>query len=72
MLIVPYIGVAKPPGRTVMLCWNESREAKRAAIDALPLLKTADKVIALIIDPKHGGGREEPGSKSPSGWPAMA
>ena len=52
VLIVPYIGVAKPPGRTVMLCWNASREAKRAASGALPLLKTADKVIVLIIDPK--------------------
>jgi nucleotide-binding universal stress UspA family protein len=61
VLIVPYIGVAKPPGRTVMLCWNASREAKRAASGALPLLKTADKVIALIIDPKHGAGSEEPG-----------
>jgi nucleotide-binding universal stress UspA family protein len=61
VLIVPYIGVAKSPGRTVMLCWNASREAKRAASGALPLLKTADKVIALIIDPKHGAGSEEPG-----------
>ncbi len=61
VLIVPYIGVAKPPGRTVMLCWNASREAKRAASGALPLLKTADKVIALIIDPKHGAGSEAPG-----------
>jgi nucleotide-binding universal stress UspA family protein len=61
VLIVPYIGVAKPPGTTVMLCWNASREAKRAASGALPLLKTADKVIALIIDPKHGTGSEEPG-----------
>ena len=52
VLIVPYIGVAKPPGKTVMLCWNASREAKRAASGALPLLKTADKVIVLIIDPK--------------------
>ena len=61
VLIVPYIGVAKPPGRTVMLCWNASRDATRGASGALPLLKTADKVIALIIDPKHGAGSEEPG-----------
>ena len=61
VLIVPYIGVARPPGRTVMLCWNASREAKRAASGALPLLKTADKVIVLIIDPKPGAGGEGPG-----------
>jgi nucleotide-binding universal stress UspA family protein len=62
VLIVPHIGVAKPPGKTVMLCWNASREAKRAATGALPLLKAADKVIVLIIDPKTGAGHEEPGA----------
>jgi nucleotide-binding universal stress UspA family protein len=62
VLIVPHIGVAKPPGKTVMLCWNASREAKRAATGALPLLKTADKVIVLVIDPKTGAGHEEPGA----------
>jgi nucleotide-binding universal stress UspA family protein len=61
VLIVPFIGVAKPPGTTVMLCWNTSREAKRAASGALPLLEIADKVIVLIIDPKTGAGGDEPG-----------
>ncbi|MEA2808417.1 MAG: hypothetical protein QOJ17_2558 [Rhodospirillaceae bacterium] len=62
VLIVPHIGVAKPPGKTVMLCWNASREAKRAATGALPLLTMADKTIVLIIDPKRGAGNEEPGA----------
>ncbi|MGZ5903958.1 MAG: universal stress protein [Reyranella sp.] len=62
VLIVPYIGAAKPPGKTVMLCWNDSREAKHAAIGALPLLAVADKVIVLIIDPKASHDREEPGA----------
>jgi nucleotide-binding universal stress UspA family protein len=62
VLIVPHIGVAKPPGKTVMLCWNTSREAKRAATGALPLLAMADKTIVLIIDPKPGVGNEEPGA----------
>ena len=62
VLIVPYIGAAKPPGKTVMLCWNDSREAKHAAVGALPLLAAADKVIVLIIDPKTGAGHEEPGA----------
>jgi nucleotide-binding universal stress UspA family protein len=52
VLIVPYIGAAKPPGKTVMLCWNNSREAKRAATGALPLLKAADKTIILLVDRK--------------------
>jgi nucleotide-binding universal stress UspA family protein len=62
VLIVPYIGAAKPPGKTVMLCWNDSREAKHAATAALPLLAAADKVIVLIIDPKADRNREEPGA----------
>ena len=62
VLIVPYIGAAKPRGKTVMLCWNDSREAKHAAVGALPLLAAADKVIVLIIDPKASRGREEPGA----------
>jgi nucleotide-binding universal stress UspA family protein len=35
-----------------MLCWNASREAARAASDALPFLKAADKVIVLVVEPK--------------------
>jgi nucleotide-binding universal stress UspA family protein len=62
VVIVPFIGAAKPPGKTVMLCWNDSREAKHAAVGALPLLAAADKVIVLIIDPKVGRDREEPGA----------
>jgi nucleotide-binding universal stress UspA family protein len=62
VLIVPFIGAAKPPGKTVMLCWNDSREAKRAASGALPLLKGADKVIVLIIDPRAGAAGDEPGA----------
>jgi len=61
VLIVPHIGIAKPPGQTVMLCWNGSREAARAATGALPFLKEADKVIMLLVDPEDLDGREEPG-----------
>ena len=61
VLIVPHIGVTKPPGRTVMLCWNGTREAARAATGALPILKQADKVIILLIDPRNDGD-EQPGA----------
>jgi nucleotide-binding universal stress UspA family protein len=61
VLIVPHIGVAKPPGKTVMLCWNGSREAARAATGALPILKAADKTIILLVDPKSDGD-EQPGA----------
>jgi nucleotide-binding universal stress UspA family protein len=63
VLVVPYIG-AKSFGRTVLLAWDASREAARAATDALPLLRQADKVIVLTVNPKksraaHG---EQPGA----------
>jgi nucleotide-binding universal stress UspA family protein len=63
VLVVPHIGLAKPPGKVVMLCWNGSREAARAASDAMPFLKKADKVVLLTIDPKSAddGGEAIPG-----------
>ena len=61
VLIVPHIGVTKPPGKTVMLCWNGSREAARAATGALPILKQADKVVVLLVDPEDDDGHEKPG-----------
>jgi len=64
VLVVPYIGVTSSPGKAVLLCWNASRESAHAATAALPLLKTASKVIVLAIDAKsspasHGA---EPGA----------
>jgi nucleotide-binding universal stress UspA family protein len=69
VLVVPQIGAQSSAGRasvgkTVLLCWNASRESARAAADALPFLRAADKVIVLIVDPaisadSHG---PEPGA----------
>jgi nucleotide-binding universal stress UspA family protein len=63
VIIVPHIGVTKPPGKTVLLCWNGTREAARAATGALPILKQADKVIILLIDPRNDGDPEGPGGR---------
>lgn len=64
VLVVPKIGVQSPVGRTVMLCWNASRESARAATDALPFLRAAEKVIVLVIDPEVSadGHGQEPGA----------
>ena len=62
VLVVPYIGAAKPPGSNVLLCWNGTREAARAATGALPLLKSAATVTVLMIDPASPPGGGEPGS----------
>ena len=62
VLIVPYIGAARPPGKTVLLCWNASREAARAATAALPLLEAAERTVVLIIDPPQAEVPQEPGA----------
>ncbi|MDP1748174.1 MAG: universal stress protein [Reyranella sp.] len=64
VLVVPHIGVTSTPGKTVLLCWNASREAARATSAALPFLKTAAKVIVLVIDAKSSpaGHGAEPGA----------
>ena len=69
VLVVPHIGVTTPPGKTVLLCWNASREAARAASEALPILKAAAKVIVLVIDakPSPDGHGAEPGADA-AGW----
>ncbi len=63
-LVVPYIGAAKTLGRRVLVAWNVGREATRALNDALPILKLAESVTVLSINPREGYGRhgEEPGA----------
>ncbi|MBS0524087.1 MAG: universal stress protein [Proteobacteria bacterium] len=64
VLAVPHIGLEKPIGGTVMLCWNASRESARAASDALPFLRMAHKVIVLLVEPRPSdkGHGQEPGA----------
>lgn len=59
-LIVPHIGIRARPGKSIMLCWNASRESARAATEALPFLMTAEKVVVLIVDPKSTGSGHGP------------
>mgnify|MGYP002818048638 CR=1 FL=1 len=51
LLVIPYAGDFKAPGRRPLIAWNGSREASRAVHDAMPFLKRADKVFVLSIDP---------------------
>ena len=46
-LIVPYAGRFETLGSTVMVAWDDSREAARAVADALPLLRRARQVHVL-------------------------
>lgn len=59
VLVVPHIGAARAPGKTVLLAWNGSREASRAATVALPILEEADKVVVLVVDGKGHNAHAE-------------
>src|SRR5262249_1973735 len=50
VLVVPHIGASRPPGRTVLVCWNGRREASLAVTGALPILQAAEQVIVLTVD----------------------
>ena len=64
VLVVPHVGAPAECCKTVMLCWNASRESARAASDALPLLQAASKVIVLTVDARSStyGHGAEPGA----------
>ncbi len=46
-LVLPYIDIAQPPGRNVLVAWKATRESARALAAALPLLQRADRVHVL-------------------------
>lgn len=52
-LMVPYIDLPATLARHVMIAWRSSGEAARAAFDALPLLRHAERVTILEVDPRE-------------------
>jgi nucleotide-binding universal stress UspA family protein len=64
VLVVPYAGRFETVGRKVLIGWNASREAARAANDALPLMAGAEAVTVLAVNPRRDQDRdgEEPGA----------
>lgn len=55
VLLIPYVGDFPTIGSRVMIAWDGSREAIRAAHDALPFLKGADEVTVVSVNehPNH-------------------
>ncbi|HUN45587.1 MAG TPA: universal stress protein [Stellaceae bacterium] len=56
VLIFPYAGKFETVGRRVLVAWSRTRESARAVNDAMPILKRAEKVSVLSINPEQGGG----------------
>jgi nucleotide-binding universal stress UspA family protein len=65
VLMVPIAGHFTTIGENVLLAWNGSREAARAAFDALPILKKAKQVRILAVNPDATDlhGTNVPGSE---------
>ncbi|MFC3613188.1 universal stress protein [Lutimaribacter marinistellae] len=62
VLVVPDKGEPIRKPKTIVVGWNESVEAMRAIRLALPVLKSADSVRIVVIDPpQHGPDRSDPG-----------
>ncbi len=62
VLVVPDSGAPRPSPKCVMIGWNESAEALNAVRAALPVLKAAENVHVVVIDPPvHGPYRSDPG-----------
>ncbi len=70
VVVVPHIGYSRPVGRKVLLAWNDSPEAIRAATDAMPLLRAAEKVSLLVIDGRKRDDEDDRHQESPPGYRA--
>lgn len=64
VLVVPYAGDFATIGTRVLIGWNASAQAARAANDAIPVIAPGAKVIVSSVNPRRGidGHGEEPGA----------
>jgi nucleotide-binding universal stress UspA family protein len=52
LLLIPNNGKVMVPAKNVTIAWNAKREATRAVFDAMPLLKLAQNVNVVWINPE--------------------
>jgi nucleotide-binding universal stress UspA family protein len=50
IFFMPYIGAHRIPCKKVMIAWDGTPAASRAVHDALPLIKTINNVIILVVE----------------------
>jgi nucleotide-binding universal stress UspA family protein len=62
VLVVPYIQAAPFKADCIMLCWDGSRQAARAAADATPFLSRAKVVDVFIVESGKLKSDEIPGA----------
>jgi nucleotide-binding universal stress UspA family protein len=54
VLVVPVEGTIAPLGKRVLVAWNGSREASRAAFDCLSLLEPDAEMRIVVVDNPRG------------------
>jgi nucleotide-binding universal stress UspA family protein len=59
VLLIPNASQLSQVGTRVLLAWDGSREAARAAFDALPILKHAEAIKVIWIDAQFDGEPEQ-------------
>jgi len=62
VLILPSAGTFPTIGKRILVAWNPSREATRAVTDAIPMLRLADNVHVMAVNPRHGEHGSVPGA----------
>lgn len=64
VLVVPHSAPLISTFRSLLIAWNGSREAARAAFDALPFVAEADTTEILVVDPVETSARSPDASGS--------
>lgn len=62
VLILPSVGSFATIGKRILVAWNGGREATRAVTDAIPMLRLADNVNVMAVNPKRGEHGNVPGA----------
>jgi nucleotide-binding universal stress UspA family protein len=62
ILIVPSVGRFSTIGKKILVAWNASRESTRAVTDSIPLLRLAETVHVMVVNPRHGEHGSVPGA----------
>jgi len=52
VLVLPEEASGSAAFSHIVVCWNTSRESIRAVTDSMPILKAADKVTVLVVNPE--------------------
>ncbi len=68
-LVVPHTSSRQFAAKRILVAWNASREAARTLKDALPILRAADYVEVLLVNPpQHEADKDNAHGKSVSSF----